>query len=544
MEPNKIVMLTGGEWHDFETNSDLITRFIERSGRYSVTIIRDPQELTTGILNDAEALIAYNQGGKLTDEAFTQIAEFVKSGKGFVGLHAASAAFKDHTDYHQLLGSKFLDQGPQIDFRITFRDADHPIIRRIAPFTIFDELFVLEPCSDYEPLAYAYWRGKFHPCIYIKNCGNGRIFYNSLGHGIETIHHTDFQRLLLRGLDWVCGREERGKVRCGLIGFGASYGMGTYHGNLIRGTEGLEFHSVCEINPDRLDAAKTEFPFIKPYSKVDQFLADPMLDLAVIVTPHDSHSKLAIQCMEAEKHTIVEKPMCITKDEVYRMIDTAKKQDCLLSVFHNRRWDVDFLTIKNIIQKGMLGQVFQVEYCASYYGAQSHEWRSEKHISGGIMYDWGAHVLDWVLLLIPQQIRGISGFFQKLRWHDVSNEDHGQIILRFDKDIVAMIEISSLAAVQKPRWRILGDKGGLLLSQDPAVSHVEITSYASGLRYEGIIPFMEQVECGYYNNLADHLLLDEPLEVTPEQAGKVVAVLDSASTASKEQVAQEFNFDY
>lgn len=109
----------------------------------------------------------------------------------------------------------------------------------------------------------------------------------------------------------------------------------------------------------------------------------------------------------------------------------------MLSVFHNRRWDGDYIIIKDIIEKGLIGEIFHIECFIGSFSHPRYWWRSDKKISGGIMHDWGAHFIDWILNLIPSKITGIYGDFQKRVWFSVSNEDHGQAIIRFENGTTA-----------------------------------------------------------------------------------------------------------
>ena len=103
----------------------------------------------------------------------------------------------------------------------------------------------------------------------------------------------------------------------------------------------------------------------------------------------------------------------------------------MLSVFHNRRYDGDFLAIKEVIDKGLIGDVFRIEVYGGRYGHPGTWWRSDKNISGGAFYDWGAHLVDWVLNLIPEKVDSIMGFTQKIQWWDVTNEDEVESIIKF-----------------------------------------------------------------------------------------------------------------
>jgi len=171
-------------------------------------------------------------------------------------------------------------------------------------------------------------------------------------------------------------RKKSQVIRVGLIGYGPAFGMGKYHADYMAETSGLETVAVADINPKALRQARQE-------------LGEEILTF---------HAKLAIQCLQAGKHVVVEKPMCLSYREAEKMMQAARDNDCMLTVFHNRRWDGDYVAIKKAITDGLIGEVFHIEAYMGGWSKPRDWWRSDKKISGGAFYDWGAHYLDWVLL--------------------------------------------------------------------------------------------------------------------------------------------------
>lgn len=314
-------------------------------------------------------------------------------------------------------------------------------------------------------------------------------------------------------------------LRCGIVGYGGAFDMGKAHATWINATPGLEAVAVCDLDPARLEAASTDFPGIRTFTDLETMLRDGNVDLVTIVTPHNTHAPLALQCLQAGKHVVTEKPMCLTVAEADAMIEAARKAGVMLSPFHNRRWDGDYLAMLEVIEKGLLGEVFHVEAFGGGYHHPGHWWRSDKTISGGAFYDWGAHFVFWTLGLLPHPIASVTGFFHKRVWHDVTNEDHTQAVLRFTNGAYADVQLSTIARAPKPRWRILGTKGGLI---DEGKGSFTVFTEVSGYPARVEVEYRKSNWQAYYDNVAAHLLQGEPLEITPEKGRRVIAVIETA----------------
>ena len=322
-------------------------------------------------------------------------------------------------------------------------------------------------------------------------------------------------------------------IRCGVIGYGGAFNMGRAHANYITETDGLELAAVCDLDPKRTEVALQDFPQITIYNAVEKLLAAPDVDLAIIVLPHNVHAKIALQCLEAGKHVIVEKPMCITIDEATAMIEAGRQSGKMVSVFHNRRQDADYRALREIVvEKQLLGDIFSVEMWGGGFGPQNPDWwRSSKKISGGHFYDWGAHYLDWLLGLIISPITDVSGYFHKRLWQDVTNEDQVQAVIRFENGCVANVTMSSIAHAGKPRWWVLGTKGAAV----DRGGYFEVTGdfNAEGFPATLRVPYKNASEWKtYYSNIGAHLLHGEDLKVKPEQARRVIAILETAEKSS------------
>lgn len=322
-------------------------------------------------------------------------------------------------------------------------------------------------------------------------------------------------------------------LRCGVIGYGGAFNMGKTHAEMMRSTPGFEFAAACDLDKTRMTAAQADFPEIRTFTSVKRMLQMEDLDLVTLVTPHNTHGALAVQCAEAGKHVITEKPMCLTVREADAMIRAGKKNKVMVSVFHNRRWDGDFVVLKRLIGKGAIGEIFQIDCFSGGYDRPDSWWRSNKKISGGILYDWGAHFIDWILNLVPSPVASVAGHFQKREWQEVTNEDHALAVIRFKNGVVATFEQSSLAAAPKDRWRVLGTKGAITL-RDWNQNHWTVTSHVTGQPVTSQVPFEKDDWGAYYRNVANHLLAGKELEVKPEQARRTIEVIEAAEKASKQ----------
>jgi predicted dehydrogenase len=309
--------------------------------------------------------------------------------------------------------------------------------------------------------------------------------------------------------------------------------MGKGHAGWIDATPGMKTVAMCDIDPDRVAAAKEELPGLDGYfTDLDDMLAMPDLDLVVVILPHNLHAPMSIKCLAAGKHVVMEKPFSINVSEADAVITKAREMGVMLSLFHNRRWDGDYLTIRDIIDRGLIGEVFHVECGQGGYRHPGFWWRADKAISGGVMHDWGAHFLDWMLTLVKSPVTQVMGDFQKRVWHSVTNEDHGQAYMRFENGVTADYWISSIAAISRPKWLILGTKGAIQLTRGDEIS---VSSYVSGIGMESqvkvTLPGYGSTQ--YYRNVADHLLMGEELIVKPEQARQVIVVIDAAQRSAE-----------
>ena len=331
-------------------------------------------------------------------------------------------------------------------------------------------------------------------------------------------------------------------IRAAVIGYGPAFNMGKHHASQMAHTEGIECVAICDIDKARTKAAKKDFPGVNTYNSVQTLLKKEDFDFVSVVLPHNLHAKIAIQCLKAGKNVIVEKPMCISIAEGTEMINTAKENDVMLSVYHNRRWDSDFWTLKGLVESGVIGKVFQVEMWGGGYGRPNPNWwRSNKKVSGGAMYDWGAHYIDWLLNIMPAKMVNVTGFFHPNRvWDDISNEDHVQAIIRFADDAVADVQMSSIAKIGKPRWRVLGEKGAITPG---GKNQFKVYSVAEGWPEEQDVEYKGRPGPSYYQNIVAHLQKGEELIVKPEEARRVIAVMELSEKSSKSYQAEPVPYE-
>ena len=256
------------------------------------------------------------------------------------------------------------------------------------------------------------------------------------------------------------------EVRCALVGYGGAFNMGKLHGEQINSVPGMRVTAACDLDAKRMEQALADFPGIETHTDVKALLKSPNVDLCVLILPHNLHAPVALQCLKAGKHVILEKPMCITTAEAKAMIDQARKNDLMLTVYHNRRHDGDFKALRQAIADGLLGDIFSIEMWGGGYGKPGTWWRSKKDISGGAFYDWGAHYLDWLLNIVKSPVVNVNGYFHKLVWKEATNEDHVQGVIRFANGAAANVQFSSIAHHTVPPLAGPGHQGRRRLGRE------------------------------------------------------------------------------
>lgn len=531
----KVLYVYGGPaFHPTEEGGKLLKALLEEDGRFELEMTNDLDVFKDLSNKGYSTVVVYTTGfyNDLTPEREKGLLDFVRNGGGFVGIHSATDSFRGSRAYIDMIGGEFLMHPPQHEFKVFIADRSHYLTIRMPDFKVYDEMYHLQ---NYDPtkvnlIAYTIWQGKQIPLAYTREYGKGRIVYLANGHSLEVLSHPEFQKLMIRSIAWTSGEELTKKtVNCGIFGYG---GMGRFHAGRLSQIEGFNLMAVCDISPERIELAKREYPNLKGYFiRLDDMLALQDLELVFVVTPHNTHRDAVIRCLEAGKNVVVEKPMCITVDEANDMVSKAREKGLMLSVFHNRRWDSDYLMIKEIIVKGLIGEIFHIEAGLTNYGHPGFTWRSDKEVCGSVIHDWGAHFIDWILNLVPSKISQITGDFQKRVWHSVTNEDHGEIYIRFENGVTADFMLSHISAIPRPKWRILGTKGAIEVNWD---NEIRVVSYTSGIVQDSLLKAESQNHWEeYYRNILDHLLMKEALIVKPEQARRVIGVIEAGLRSSQ-----------
>lgn len=341
-------------------------------------------------------------------------------------------------------------------------------------------------------------------------------------------------------------------INAAVVGYG--YAGKSFHAYLISLAKGMKLYAVSTRNPERQRSAAQDYPEARIYGVIDQLLADDRVDLVVIATPHHTHRDLAVKAMAAGKHVVVDKIMCLNAREAAEMIEASQRNRVMLSVFHNRRWDWDYLTVKKAIEEGWLGRPYLFEVAVMRY-SQPRGWRAVKAHSGGILYDWPAHFIDQALQLVPATVENVFCQIKDRGGWGVDIGNYAKLLLNFSNDVSYQIEIGNLAAVEKPRWYILSDQGGLIkygldpqegpmragnidaAAEDPA-ERAQVYTVVNGQVAKRVVDSVRGSWKSYYQNIADVLNKGAELAVKPEEIYRLMQVYDAAmqSAATDEVV--------
>ena len=340
----------------------------------------------------------------------------------------------------------------------------------------------------------------------------------------------------------------------GIIGYGAGGGMGNYHSRAVSEVAGLDLVAVADSDPQRRAAAEAEFPNVHTYRTTEDLAQDSRVGIVIIATPPVSHTGIALAMLDAGKHVIAEKPMCLTSKDAQQLIAKAKAVDRMLSVNQNRRWDRDFRAIAQAVADGKIGELFNIETFVGGFEHPCRAWHSEESVSGGAVFDWGSHHIDWIIQLYGSAPVKVSATQHKRVWHDVTNVDQVRVHMIWEDGREAEFFQSDIAAIRKPKYFIQGSFGTIIGNYRPIIEekvslplgyqeheyhHAEAPATMKLSRYEsecGLIeeslPLAKPQQFAFHNNVANHLLLGEPLAVKPESAAEVIAVLEAAQLSS------------
>ena len=530
MPRNRVAVqaLLAGRAHDYLRFARPLLRALELTHHLDVEVIEDPDALSL----DRSGVILAACDLDLLPGQREDLISFVKRGGGLVLLGGTLAAWNRDGSLGEL--ARWVPSGPGPMTELVLQaDPSHPVTARLGELRLTDQLYLAEgPPADASVLLRTSWHFTDQVVAYERALGAGSFVHVGLGQSASTYDHASFQKLVHRSLLFAAGHRPPAPVGVGLVGYGA---IARDHAASIAEVAGLRLGGVCDTSPERREVASREWN-VPVYATASDMYDDPDVGLVVVGTPPAAHANAVMAALAAGKHVVCEKPFALRADEVDRMIDEATARDRVLTVYQSRRWDPDYLALRNAVRAGAIGDLFYME---SFIGGYSHPcdfWHSHEPISGGTIYDWGSHYFDWILQLFPDSVRSVSAHAHKRVWHDVTNSDQVRVDLTFAGGAEASFLQSDIAAEAKPKWYLLGTRGAAIGEwRDEPVpadfpARVKIFRPADGGgSHVETLALAARDDLGFYRNLADHLAWDEGLAVTPAEARRTVAVMEAAS---------------
>ena len=482
------------------------------------------------------------------------LSAWVETGGALLAIDAAAP--EPGGFWADLLGVEPAPAPPPGEYALRVGDhgADSPLTVRLPTESmITDEIRPFEVRSG-SAIATISIRFADYAVISERRIGAGRVVVAGVGQAEAALEHPTVATILRRAMRPAQAHPNAGPIGLAVVGYGPFGGMGYYHGLAASNTPGLALVATADPSAERRKAAESDFPGVRAYGTVDELLTDDTVDVVVIATPPAAHAGLALQALRAGKHVACEKPMCLTTAEADELIATAAANQLLLTVNQNRRWDPDFVAIRRAVELGMLGDLFNVETFVGGFEHPCRAWHSEVSVSGGAVYDWGSHHVDWVLQLFGSMPDRVQCHGHKRVWHDVTNLDQLRVRMLWDDGREAEFFQSDVAAIRKPKFYVQGTAGTLVGTYRPIrferievgrgfveeeAHHAEAPAALSLARYEpgwGLttteLPVAAEQRFAFHRNLADHLHLGEPIAVSAPSVRSVIRVLEAAQQSS------------
>jgi len=538
MDRVPVQALLAGRSVDYLHLARPLLRQLELTHHFDVGVVTDPKALS---FDRAQVILAASDRGLDRGQA-DRLMDFVERGGGLVVLGGTLAAWNANGALAAMARWTPSGPGPQTELVLNLEPA-HAITATLGPeLRLTDNLYLSEgPPAESSVLIRTSWHFTEQVVAYERELGAGRFIHIGLGSAAATYMDVSFQKLVHRALMYAAGHRPPAPVGVGLVGYGA---IAREHAASIAEVTGLQLAGVCDISPERRDLAAREWS-VPVHSAATEMFDDPDVGMVVVGTPPVAHAESVIAALAAGKHVVCEKPFALRVDEVDRMTDEAAARDRVLTVYQSRRWDPDYVAMRDVIRSGGIGEPFYME---SFIGGYSHPcdyWHSHEPISGGTIYDWGSHYFDWMLQLFPGAVKTVSAHAHKRVWHDVTNSDQVRVDLTFANGAEASFLQSDIASAMKPKWYVLGTRGAVLGEwRDEPVpadfpARVRVLRPAeSGGAHDELISLPVREANGFYRNLADHMAWDEGLAVTPAEARRTVAVMEAAARSIARDGAQ------
>jgi len=343
-------------------------------------------------------------------------------------------------------------------------------------------------------------------------------------------------------------------INIGLIGFGMA--GHTFHSPIIAGVAGLKLKTIRETRTENIAAAQALYPEATVVYDVKAIFTDDAIDLVVVASSNTSHAPLAKEALLAGKHVLVEKPFTVTTAEADELLELAKQQNKVLTVYQSRRWDSDFKTVKKVLDSKLLGNLvtYEAHYDRFRNEIRPNTWKEEALPGSGLLYDLGSHLIDQALLLfgLPQEITADIGtqrqhskivdyFDLRLHYeglkvtlkagmlvrepgqHFVLHGDQGSFI-KYGMDVQEAALKAGLSPKDIPDWGI-----------EPQELWGSLNTIYQDLNLQGKIKSEAGDYRGLYENVYKAILGEEELEVKPEQARNTIRVIELAMQSSAEK---------
>jgi predicted dehydrogenase len=338
-------------------------------------------------------------------------------------------------------------------------------------------------------------------------------------------------------------------IGVGLIGYGMAARV--FHAPVITSVEGLRLRKVVER---RAAESRARYPWVEVVGETDALLGDEAVELVVVATPNESHFELARRALLAGKHVVVEKPFAVTSEEAGRLIGLARERGKVLTAYHNRRWDGDFLTVRKLLADGLLGRLDEYESRFDRFRDEPRPgaWREEPGPGAGLLYDLGPHLIDQALVLFGPP-RAVEADVQRQR-RFARADDFFELTLHYEGPRVTL-GAGMLAREPTPRFRLRGAEGSFVKygldpqeealkagrtpaepgwGEEPPERWGTLDTRAGGARRVETLAGRYQ---DFYRNVAEAVRGRAAPPVKPEEARDTVRIIELAFQSSAERRA-------